>query len=224
MRYTVLILHLFYNQFHVRGFTMRRTILLTVCLCISMILSSQQASASLVAGTYGAAEGVAQECQGIQEFTALGETDSITSSQGIYSGHLTGPTVQNGSLYTVYGGSGTINFTFVGDGNPYSADLTGYTTYNLSSEGYPINLVTIGHGMITTPGYQNWAITFKVYNGTETFNNLTGWNYNSSYPSNVLGITYLNQEYTLTPVPIPGALWLLGSGLLGLIGIKRKLS
>ena len=29
---------------------------------------------------------------------------------------------------------------------------------------------------------------------------------------------------TINPVPIPGAVWLLGSGLLGLIGIKRKSS
>jgi hypothetical protein len=29
-------------------------------------------------------------------------------------------------------------------------------------------------------------------------------------------------EYDYTPVPIPGAIWLLGSGLLGLIGIRRR--
>jgi hypothetical protein len=35
---------------------------------------------------------------------------------------------------------------------------------------------------------------------------------------------YLHIEYTLqpAPVPIPGAVWLLGSGLIGLIGIRRK--
>ena len=27
-----------------------------------------------------------------------------------------------------------------------------------------------------------------------------------------------------TPVPLPGALWLLGSGLLGLVGLRRKLT
>lgn len=31
-----------------------------------------------------------------------------------------------------------------------------------------------------------------------------------------------NIEYGRTPVPIPGAVWLLGSGLLGLIGLRRK--
>ncbi len=29
---------------------------------------------------------------------------------------------------------------------------------------------------------------------------------------------------TLNSVPIPGAIWLLGSGLLGLLGIRRKLN
>lgn len=40
--------------------------------------------------------------------------------------------------------------------------------------------------------------------------------------------TYLTDELTgttvsINPVPIPGALWLLGSGLLGLIGLRRRM-
>ena len=32
-----------------------------------------------------------------------------------------------------------------------------------------------------------------------------------------------NQTITLSQVPIPGALWLLGSGLIGMIGVRKKL-
>jgi hypothetical protein len=31
-----------------------------------------------------------------------------------------------------------------------------------------------------------------------------------------------NLTITNSPVPVPGALWLLGSGLLGLVGLRRK--
>jgi len=34
---------------------------------------------------------------------------------------------------------------------------------------------------------------------------------------------YLNEiDFYGNPVPIPGAIWLLGSGLIGIIGIRRK--
>lgn len=36
---------------------------------------------------------------------------------------------------------------------------------------------------------------------------------------NYIGITNLT---TAGPVPLPGAVWLLGSGLLGLVGLRRK--
>jgi uncharacterized membrane protein len=32
-----------------------------------------------------------------------------------------------------------------------------------------------------------------------------------------------NRAFLLTPIPIPGALWLLGSGLIALVGLRRKL-
>lgn len=37
------------------------------------------------------------------------------------------------------------------------------------------------------------------------------------------GSTYAFELYNGNPVPLPGAVWLLGSGLLGLIGLRKKL-
>lgn len=45
------------------------------------------------------------------------------------------------------------------------------------------------------------------------------WN-SKEYSGNTSLRPYL--EITTTPIPIPGALWLLGSGLMGLLGVRRK--
>ncbi|WP_426991129.1 PEP-CTERM sorting domain-containing protein [Methylomonas sp. CM2] len=39
----------------------------------------------------------------------------------------------------------------------------------------------------------------------------------------VLGHLSINPDVTSTPaVPVPGAVWLFGTGLLGLLGLKRR--
>lgn len=44
-----------------------------------------------------------------------------------------------------------------------------------------------------------------------------------NHPSGFGGVKYaLHLEGTVAPVPIPAAIWLLGSGLLGLIGVARR--
>ncbi|MBW2109346.1 MAG: hypothetical protein JRI36_11885 [Deltaproteobacteria bacterium] len=44
------------------------------------------------------------------------------------------------------------------------------------------------------------------------------------YPEKeVSGANYLTANFQIDAVPIPGAVWLLGSGLLGLVGIRKKL-
>jgi len=46
---------------------------------------------------------------------------------------------------------------------------------------------------------------------------------NSMQADNVLDISYNSFVYNSSPIPIPGAFWLVGSGLLGLAGIRRRL-
>jgi len=53
-------------------------------------------------------------------------------------------------------------------------------------------------------------------------------NYNNFETPNPPGINYYSLEagptvFAVNPVPIPGAVWLLGSGIVGLIGLKRRM-
>lgn len=45
------------------------------------------------------------------------------------------------------------------------------------------------------------------------------WNDNDNAPGDIIGYVI---EYDSSPVPVPGAVWLFGSGLLGLIGMARR--
>lgn len=38
----------------------------------------------------------------------------------------------------------------------------------------------------------------------------------------ISGISYVGADYTITAVPVPAAVWLFGSGLLGLVGVARR--
>ena len=58
------------------------------------------------------------------------------------------------------------------------------------------------------------------------FTNLTAGHYSLWIGGNGTGNTTTNQSYianlTASPVPVPGAVWLFGSAMAGLLGIKRK--
>ena len=45
---------------------------------------------------------------------------------------------------------------------------------------------------------------------------------NASDPFGIEGVNYVGTEVTVNVVPVPAAVWLFGSGLLGLVGIARR--
>jgi len=47
----------------------------------------------------------------------------------------------------------------------------------------------------------------------------TGWSAPGAVP---VPVTYVDGQVTVTPVPVPAAVWLFGSGLLGLVGMARR--
>lgn len=78
------------------------------------------------------------------------------------------------------------------------------------SSGYPLNAVTINTNFVSWNDSRAWFDADTVYFNWENLS------YNSS--------TYFNATLEFSPVPIPGAVWLLGSGLIGVVGIRRKLN
>ena len=84
------------------------------------------------------------------------------------------------------------------------------------------------------PGIYDWSLPFTGSSITVSGNNVYGTEsygvvqFIGTYNS----ISWTNPAYeawygftvgaNVNPVPIPGAVWLLGSGLIGLIGLRRK--
>jgi probable HAF family extracellular repeat protein len=83
-------------------------------------------------------------------------------------------------------------------------------------------------------GYSNRAWIWDELNGMQDLNNLididSGWNLQRAMDINdngwIVGTGFLDGErhgFLLKPVPIPNTVWLLCSGLIGLVGIRRRI-
>ena len=122
---------------------------------------------------------------------------------------------------TVYGTTGWISgsegftFEFLADQSPYAYQAT---LTDLSEEpfhGFDFLYLSITSstdvlGSIVGPG----SFTFDVMPGQTLFANVSGTG-SGTQSMGLFGIE-------VATVPIPGAIWLLGSGLLGIIGLYRK--
>lgn len=96
----------------------------------------------------------------------------------------------------------------------------------------PINRTQFGdayNGHVWTGSYQGGdpvrnahlgaGNTIWGYTGTTS----TVWIYGSVQPgSDYLPMYGISSQLTVSPVPIPGAVWLLGSGIVGLVGLRKK--
>jgi hypothetical protein len=86
---------------------------------------------------------------------------------------------------------------------------SGQVAFNPSNIDPPVNGTEVKFGPLALPGAGNEA---TLYTGL-TFSNEWSGAVNG-------GVTTMN--FDCHPVPIPSAVWLLGSGLLGLVGFRGK--
>lgn len=94
-----------------------------------------------------------------------------------------------------------------------SIQLTGsalekYTTHDFTSSPFNLNYF-YNNGSVTS--------TIKISSTTSTANYLM---FDFEDPS--LNLSMKATNVTATPTPIPAAAWLLGSGVLGMVGLKRR--
>ena len=135
------------------------------------------------------------------------------------NGHLATITSmeENNFIVNSLGGPGAVNTFFLGGFQPASSPepdgnwqwITGEPwSFSNWDPAEPNNLYS-GGGIGTTIGTDEEVLHFYHGNGQ--------WN---DVPQSI-GWYGLIVEYE--PIPIPGAVWLLGSGLMGLVGVRRRL-
>ena len=122
-----------------------------------------------------------------------------------------------------YNGPGQLNFGYTGNnnvtnkvGNLYHANLLGI--------GFDSSPSAIG---FTTDAATDsgWASQFMFDNESVWFYSTSFWKTISTAVATQKGKTWsisLNNVQTVTTVPVPGAVWLLGSALMGFAGVARR--
>jgi hypothetical protein len=113
-------------------------------------------------------------------------------------------------LGTVGSETGTVYFS-TGTGNTLSIDLNGTVLTETDDDGFLSGLgpfLTFNAGALTDFDFQTSGVFNSSFLSFDNFENSTMF---GSWTS-----------VTLTEVPVPAAVWLLGSGLLGLVGIARR--
>jgi hypothetical protein len=136
-------------------------------------------------------------------------------ANGNWDGGL-GPMATVNDSYDIYGVTDTMTFAFA---TPVGAvgGFLNYAPYDLTPT--TIAVYDASHNLI-----ESYNLIFHTDGSTNSgmFIGFQETTANISYftlTDNFIGITNLT---TANPVPLPGAVWLLGSGLVGLAGLSRK--
>lgn len=176
----------------------------------SLILST-----GLVLGAVGTAQAA------LVNFTLTGDVDTVADPGNVFGLNL-GDTITASGTFddaVLTGGTGNISF---GDGSGNSITLNvGSITYIASDDydfgsGYPIlSLVSggfdglnFGTDPYATISFDSLDFVFDGYQDEGFTLTLSG--------------TWDGASFQMSPVPVPAAVWLFGSGLLGLVGIARR--
>lgn len=97
-----------------------------------------------------------------------------------------------------------------------SQRLDGTQAVGTISTSSPIGWVSFDVTDLIKTDLEN-GLSWAPFSFHGTHSNYAGYRFSSAESGNA---SYL--EFNYTPVPIPGALWLLGSGLVGLVGLRKR--
>ncbi len=210
---------------------MKTSILFMACLCASVVLFSQQSFASLantdLGSTFYQTGTWANEYTNSPPFIITSANWQL-STPGSWKVEGQYVPISQGVQYWLYSiESGLLTFNF-SDNQQYHSPITGSFTI-LFNFGAPDNWQTgllgctfSGRIYNNNNQYTGYSIEFNP-SGEIAYNGIP--NFPSTFNSLFIGgnIVDLPGSITGSPVPIPAAVWLFGSGLLGLIGIRKRI-
>lgn len=176
----------------------------------------RKACCAIVVG-FGLILGTGAAQAALVNFTLTGDVDLFADSGNSYGLNM-GNTISATGTFddgVLTGGTGTVSFGS-GSGNSLTLNV-GSSTFVASDDsnygsGYPQLSLNSG----TFDGL-NVSILFGA---ASSFDSLNSWFDAYDDSGNLVSGTWTS--FQMTPVPIPAAAWLFGSGLLGLAGIARR--
>ena len=97
--------------------------------------------------------------------------------------------------------------------------------FSLSQDGgAPVSLATITTNLALAGTWEGLSTLYLASNAGTVELSLINRNTNLGGNDFAIDDVYFGIESTVNPVPVPPTIWLLGSGLIGLMGMRRKLT
>lgn len=153
-------------------------------------------------------------------FTLTGDVNLYAAPGNIFGMNTDDDIIVTGTFddSALSSGSGTVSFA-QGSGNVFSLAFSGFTLTEQGDRNYTTGYpqLALAGGSLVGFNYiaQFGGLDAHVFDSHDIF--FDGYEYGGD--QTVSG-TWLSFE--MTPVPVPAAVWLLGSGLIGLAGIAKR--